>query len=197
MKLGNQLRISAFCKHKSDVRGLKFRSISPLKPPGRESVSRLTIKTLFRKIIQGIGLARYVGTFEGVACFASKLGELRNRAAIALPGIGIFVHPDEVKNISLLRHEYGHFLQARKWGKRFFYRYIAWKSLSSAKRSSHDPAFNHQHTWTEWTANRLAYYFFKRPDDWDMKSYPIYPPLEPREDTDWPEFLRFEKPATG
>lgn len=177
------------------MRGLKFRSISPLKASGRESVSNSTIKTLFRKTIQGIGLARYVGTFEGVACFASRIGELKNRAAIALPGIGIFVHPDEVNNISLLRHEYGHFLQARKWGKRFFYRYIAWQSLHSAKRSSHDPAFNHQHTWTEWTANRLAYYFFKRPADWDMKSYPIHPPLEQREGSDWPEFLRFEKPA--
>jgi hypothetical protein len=177
------------------VRGLKFRSISPLKPSVRDSVPKSTIKTLFRKVIQGFGLARHIGTFEGVSCFSSKLGELKNRAAVVLPGIGIFVHPDEVANISLLRHEFGHILQARKWGKRFFYRYIAWQSIISARRSSHDPTFVHQHTWTEWTANRLAYYFFKRPDDWDMKSYPIHPPLEQREGSDWPEFLRFEKPV--
>lgn len=114
---------------------------------------------------------------------------------MALPGIGIFIHPGEVENISLLRHEYGHILQARKWGKLFFYRHIAWESLNSARRSIHDVSFNHQHTWTEWTANRLSYYFFKRPDDWDMKSYPIYPPLEDRKGTDWPEFLRSEKPT--
>lgn len=175
--------------------GLKFRSISPLKASGKESISESTVKSLFRTIIQGLGLARYVGTFEGVFIFASRVGELKNRAAVALPGIGIFVHPDEATNISLLRHEYGHVLQARKWGKRFFYRYIAWQSLSSARRSSHDTTFNHQHTWTEWTANRLAYYFFKRPNDWDKKSYPIHPPLKQRKGTDWPEFLRFEKPV--
>jgi hypothetical protein len=177
------------------VRGLKFRSISPLKISDRESIPKSTIKTLFRKIIETIRLGKYVGTFEGVSCFTSRIGELKHRAAVALPGIGIFVHPDEAGNLSLLRHEYGHILQARKWGKRFFYRYIAWESLNSAKRSSYDANFKHQHTWTEWTANRLAYYFFKRPDDWDMKSYPIHPPLEQREGSDWPEFVRFEKPA--
>jgi hypothetical protein len=176
------------------VKGLKFRSISPLKVSDKESIPKSTLKSIFRKVVQALGIAKYYGTFEGVSCFTSKLGELKNRAAIALPGIGIFVHPDEVRNISLLRHEYGHILQARKWGKRFFYRHIAWESLNSARRSSRDASFNHQHTWTEWTANRLAYYFFKRPDDWDMKSYPIHPPLKQREGTDWPEFLRFEKP---
>lgn len=178
------------------MRGLKFRSISPLKVSNRESLSKSLIKSFFRNIIQTLGLGKYAGSFEGVPCFASRVGELKHRAALALPGIGIFVHPDEVANISLLRHEYGHILQARKWGKLFFYRHIARESLNSARRSSQDTTFNHQHTWTEWTANRLSYYFFKRPDDWDMKSYPIHPPLEQREGTDWPEFLRTDKPAT-
>lgn len=177
------------------MKGLKFRSISSLKSAGKESLSKLTIRSFFRNIIPGIGLARYAGTFGGVSYFTSRLGELKNKAAVALPGIGIFVHPDEVQNISLLRHEYGHILQARKWGKLFFYRHIAWESLTSARKSAHDTKFNHQHTWTEWTANRLSYYFFKRPDDWDMKSYPIHPPLDDREGTDWPEFLRSEKPV--
>jgi hypothetical protein len=27
-----------------------------------------------------------------------------------------------------------------------------------------------------------------------MKSYPIHPPLEQRDGSDWPEFLRFDRP---
>ena len=136
-----------------------------------------------------------MGNFSGVSCFTSTIGELKNRAALALPGIGIFIHPKDVRNIPLLRHEYGHILQAKKWGKLFFYRFIARQSVDSVRRSNRDSSFNHQHTWTEWTANRLSYYFFKRPDDWDMKSFPIHPPLDNREGTDIPEFLRFNKPA--
>lgn len=174
--------------------GLKFRSISSLRPIPKESLPKLKFKSVVRKTVPLLGLGKYVGNFFGVSCFTSTLGELKNRAAIALPGIGIFISPKDVKNLHLLRHEFGHILQAKKWGKVFFYRYIARESLMSARRAGHDPAFIHQHTWTEWTANRMAYYFFKRPDDWDMKSFPICPPLDAREGSDWPEFLRFDKP---
>jgi hypothetical protein len=177
------------------VRGLKFRSISSLKPLSRGPSPSVALQYVIRKLIPFIGLGKYAGSFAGVSCFTSTIGELKNRAAVALPGIGIFIHPNDVKNISLLRHEYGHILQAKKWGTLFFYRSIAKESFFSARRSNQDSSFIHQHTWTEWTANRLSYYFFKRPDDWDMKLFPIHPPLVEREGTDWPEFLRFNKPT--
>lgn len=177
------------------MRGLKFRSISSLKPYHKESIPKITIRSIIHKLVPLLGIGRYAGSFAGVSCFMSTWGELKNRAAVSLPGIGIFVHPKDVRNIGLLRHEYGHILQAKKWGKFFFYRYVAKESIISARKSSQDPCFVHQHTWTEWTANRLSYYFFKRPDDWDMNSFPIHPPLVAREGTDWPAFIRFEKPV--
>ena len=173
---------------------VKFRSISSLKRFPKDSLSKFK-STSIRTLIPLLGIGKYVGSFFGVSCFTCTIGELKNRAAVCLPGIGIFVHPKDAKNIALLRHEFGHILQAKKWGKLFFYRYIARESLNSARRASRDHGFIHQHTWTEWTANRLAYYFFKRPDDWDMKNFPICPPLTEREGTDWPEFVRFEKPV--
>lgn len=141
---------------------------------------------LFPRFINVVGLGKYAGKFEGIPYFTSKAGEIKNHAALALPGIGIFIHPDDAQNISLLRHEYGHMLQAKKWGKFFFYRAIAWISINSARRSSHDPQFIHQHTWTEWSANKLSYDYFKQPADWDMKAYPIYPPVTVREWSELP-----------
>ncbi len=140
----------------------------------------------FHRFINIVRLGKYAGQFEGIPYFTSSVGELKNHAALALPGIGIFIHPDDVQNISLLRHEYGHMLQAKKWGKFFFYRTIAWISVSSARRSNRDPQFIHQHTWTEWTANKLSYNYFKQPADWDMKAYPIDPPEVGREGSEVP-----------
>ena len=176
------------------MRALKLRNVSSLKPFPKASVPKLTIRAAIRGIISLVGIGKYMGNFFGVSYFTSTIGELKNRAAIAIPGVGIFVHPKDAKNIPLLRHEFGHILQAKKWGKIFFYRYVATESINSVRRSNRDSSFNHQHTWTEWTANRLSYHFFKRPHDWDMKSYPIYPPLDYREGTDMPEYLRSNKP---
>lgn len=172
---------------------VKFRSISSLKRFPKNSLSRLKFQSVVKTLVQVFGIGKYVGNYFGVSCFTCTIGELKNRAAVCLPGIGIFVHPKDIRNISLLRHEFGHILQAQKWGKLFFYRYIARESLNSARRASRDREFIHQHTWTEWTANRLAYYFFKRPADWDMKNYPIHPPLTEREGIDLPEPLRFDR----
>lgn len=135
----------------------------------------MNLSTILHQIFSLTGLANYVGKFEDVPYFTSTLGELKNHAALALPGIGIFIHPDDVKNIPLLRHEYGHLLQARKWGTFFFYRTIALTSIISAIRSNCNSTFIHQDTWTEWTANKLSYEFFKRPKDWNLKTYPIQP----------------------
>ena len=133
----------------------------------------MKIQHIFYRIIKATGLGSYVGTFEGIPFFTSTVGELKNHAAIALPGIGIFIHPDDVRNMPLLRHEFGHMLQAKMWGKFFFYRTIAWISLKSAVRAGRNASFNHHNTWTEWSANLLSYEYFGKPLDWDFKKYPI------------------------
>ena len=138
----------------------------------------MRIKYIAYRIVKTIGLGCYAGTFEGIPYFTSTAGELKNRAAIALPGIGIFIHPDDVRNINLLRHEYGHMLQAKLWGKFFFYRTIAWTSLNSALNANRSGSFIHQHTWTEWSANLLSYEYFRRPLDWNFKEYPTNPLME-------------------
>jgi hypothetical protein len=111
--------------------------------------------------------------FEKVRLFQSRFGALKRRAAFTLPGIGIFVNPLDLNNKDLLRHEFGHILQARKWGLFFFIRYIALQSLRSAKKANKDKTYNHMQCWTEWTANKLAYKYFNCPKDWNFKAYPI------------------------
>jgi len=92
-------------------------------------------------------------------------------AAFTLPGVGIFVNPNDVDNIDLLRHEFGHILQARNWGMNFFYEKIVPASLKSASGNK----YWHMNTWTEWSANRLSYIYFGKPDDWNHSKYPIWP----------------------
>ena len=121
-------------------------------------------------------------TFEGVSVFASRIGHLKYGAAFALPGIGIFVNPKDVTNKDLLRHEFGHILQARIWGYKFFYGTIVSVSVKSARKANTDPDFTHQHTWTEWTANWFAYNYFNSPSDWNTKKYPLAPPENNRSD---------------
>ena len=133
------------------------------------------------KLLSRIGVCQYAGTFHNIPYFTSTIGDLKNGAAIALPGLGIFIHPSEIQNMALLRHEYGHILQAKKWGKLYFYKSVAWTSLMSARKSNHQPSFNHQQTWTEWSANKLSYEFFNHPLDWPLNRYPISPPLQREE----------------
>jgi hypothetical protein len=76
----------------------------------------------------------------------------------------------------LLRHEFGHILQAKIFGYQFFYRSIVPASLRSAHKANRHPEFKHQHTWTEWTANWLAYHYFNSPSDWNTKKYPVTAP---------------------
>ncbi|WP_192349070.1 hypothetical protein [Algoriphagus sp. Y33] len=112
--------------------------------------------------------------FEGVRVFTTEVGSFGQGAAATLPRIGIFVNPNAKYNINLLRHEFGHVLQAKKWGANFFYGSIVAASLMSAD-AANNGAFDHQSTWTEWTANLLSWRYFGRPNNWDMKNYPIFP----------------------
>ena len=84
------------------------------------------------------------------------------------------VNPTDRYNVNLLRHEFGHILQARKWGNDFFYGTIVPISLTSAD-AANNGSWDHGSTWTEWTANLLSWRYFGSPADWDMNSYPIYP----------------------
>ncbi len=108
--------------------------------------------------------------FEGVRIYASEVGDLKYGAAFTLPGVGIFVNPRDVYNLDLLRHEFGHVLQAREWGMAFFYGTVVPVSLESTQNG-----FRHQETWTEWYANKLSYEYFGRPTDWNMTRYRISP----------------------
>jgi hypothetical protein len=111
--------------------------------------------------------------FENIKVYHSTLGYLKKRAAIAIPGIGILINPKDKENTDLLRHEFGHILQSRKWGFFFFYFKIAIISLRSAAKANRNKKYNHMECWTEWTANKLAYHYFNCPKDWNFKAYPI------------------------
>ena len=112
--------------------------------------------------------------FQNVRIFRLNFGNFNHGAALTIPLIGIFVGKGMENDLNLLRHEFGHILQYRKWGFWFFWRHIAKTSLDSAHASRKEHR-THQHTWTEWSANRLAYHFFGSPNDWDFRRFPIAP----------------------
>ncbi len=128
--------------------------------------------------------------FEGYQVFASTIGRLKKGAAFVFPGIGIFVNPDDVNNNDLLRHEYGHILQAKKWGLWFFYSRIVPVSLWSASKHGKNK-FRHPDTWTEWSANQLSYSYFNKPTDWNFEKYPIRPEVS-REGSMLPKKLHLD-----
>mgnify|MGYP006955406144 FL=1 len=112
--------------------------------------------------------------FHGVRIFKLSVGNFKKGAAMTIPGIGIFVGKGMHHDTELLRHEFGHILQFRKWGFWFFWHYIVSASLKSAfnQRRKNIP---HMHTWTEWSANWLAYQYFDKPSDWNFSRFPIAP----------------------
>lgn len=84
-------------------------------------------------------------------------------AGLALPGIGIIISTKETSTLnrtSLLRHEFGHILQARETGKILFYLRVGLPSLLSAMRNGKH-GHCHQEFWTEVWANRLAGAYFR------------------------------------
>lgn len=111
--------------------------------------------------------------FENIPIVYCNIGAFRNGASMAVPGIGIVISKKYVHDIQLLRHEYGHFLQAKRWGYFFFYFRVAFSSLMSVIRK---PRY-HKYHWTEWSANYLSYHYFDDKENWDMESFPIQPEM--------------------
>lgn len=125
--------------------------------------------------------------FEGVPVYRLNFGAFRKGAAMTIPGIGIFVGKENSDNRTLLRHEFGHILQYRKWGFRTYWRHVATVSLRSA-RAANRGSGTHKDSWAEWSANRLAYAYFGEPADWDLGQYPIIPSGKSREQ--YPRFAQ-------
>jgi RHS repeat-associated protein len=108
--------------------------------------------------------------FEGVPIIDSELGDLKYGAAMTFPGIGIFLSNSYYLNrperkFDLLRHEFGHILQAQRYGLFDFYAVVAPVSLYSTKMEDH----NHQESWTETEANTLSWVYFGFPSDWSER----------------------------
>jgi hypothetical protein len=116
------------------------------------------------------------GRFEGIRLISFNAGNFRRGAAVSIPGLGIISGDAGIKSPDLLRHEFGHVLQYRKWGFLFYWTKIAPESLMSAYRATRDKSWHHMDCWTEWSANRLSYQYFNSPHDWDKINYPLDPP---------------------
>lgn len=117
--------------------------------------------------------------FQGINIYRLNVGNFKRGAAVTIPGIGIFVGRGMEDDLDLLRHEFGHILQFRKWGFLFFWRSIAAASLKSA-RNQRRKFVPHMSTWTEWSANWLSYKYLDMPDDWNHRRFPVAPMNESR-----------------
>lgn len=115
-----------------------------------------------------------IKVFEGVSIYAAYIYPFSRRmVAVTLPGLGIVCSPELVHNVHLLRHEFGHILQRRRFGWWFFWFRVAPVSFWSAfKASRKGTSFRHADTWTEWSANRLSYVYFNHPVDWPDWRFP-------------------------
>lgn len=121
--------------------------------------------------------------FQGVRVFCPAFPPFSTRrCAVTLPGLGIVCSKALAGDVQLLRHEFGHILQRRYFGWWFYWFCIAPVSLWSAVRASFSRrdengrwTFLHADTWTEWSANRLSYAYFRRPSGWPLWLYPLRP----------------------
>ncbi len=123
-----------------------------------------------------------LGHFEGIPIYESKkLGSGYAGGGLALPGKGIIVAKGAYsKNLDpwIVKHEFGHFLQALQVGKVNFYLKVGVSSILSA--SFHGKRGHvHQCHWTETWANYLSYHYFNCPADWPMDRFPIHPYHQP------------------
>jgi hypothetical protein len=97
-----------------------------------------------------------------------------DRSAFTLPGVGIFANYSCRYDLQLFMHEFGHVLQARKWGIQYYYEVVGPTSvLNYNKYNSNWWIYNR--TWTEWSANLLSYIYFLKPTEWDPFLFPLSP----------------------
>lgn len=94
-------------------------------------------------------------------------GPFRNGAAVTLPKIGIIVGSKDIRNIDLLRHEFGHILQERNWGLSNFIFRVAPRSLYSTINPNIKTMSQYMSVWPEWSANKLSFEYFNKPKNWD------------------------------
>jgi hypothetical protein len=116
--------------------------------------------------------ANKIRSIEGIPIIYSFL--LR-KAAFTVPGIGIFASSSMGNDMETLRHEFGHILQARLWGLRYFFLVVGPTSIRNYYQYSKRNPEIYDRTWTEWSANYLAYKYFGEPADWDSILFPITP----------------------
>jgi RHS repeat-associated protein len=115
------------------------------------------------------------GTVDGVSINNSDVRDLKYGAAFTTPWSGINLSYDFYGSRTgllkdLVRHEFGHILQYRRYGAAF-YGVMAATSVVSAWAS--DSEAQHQRSWSESEANTLSYMFFGFPVDWNRGAYPI------------------------
>ena len=116
--------------------------------------------------------AKYVGMFQGQRVFeSSMLGSIvsDNYSAFTLPDIGIFAgngvfSSSRIDGIVMMQHEFGHVLQARKVGMRFYYDVIAKESSMNCNGIWPYNGISHDEFWTETWANYLSKQYFR--DRW-------------------------------
>ncbi len=125
---------------------------------------------------QGGGGGNVPNTFEGVRVINSTIGNLPDGAAFTIPQRGIYLNKDywnnstAAKTRDLLRHEFGHILQYRRYGWAYGLA-VAPTSLISAYISA--GSGQHKNSWTENEANTLSFLYFGMPKDWNHTEFPI------------------------
>ncbi len=115
---------------------------------------------------------KFVAKFHGTAVYESSfLGYGYNSAGLCLPGIGIFIGKDTYSlDLDVIRHEYGHILQAQMIGYIPFYLLVGIPSLLSAW--THGYGKGHQQYWTEGWCNSLAKEYFSEAP-WPDVRFPV------------------------
>jgi len=125
--------------------------------------------------------ATFEGYFEDTRVFEAPLTDSDHIAGVTLPGKGIIVSEGvyverfmDPQFMDLLKHEYGHILQAKAWGRFAFYDIIGHESLYSA--TFHPDS--HSTFWTETHANYHTQNYFDGPsgmwlDGFNSIDYPV------------------------